>query len=363
MICKKCGGALEENWVACPFCGAVLKRKKPAQKRGNRQGSVYKRGRTWTARVTVATYMRDGKPYQKRISKGGFATRTEALEHISKLTAGVAISSPTIAHYWEVFKKGKYASLSGSKQTAYTIAYNRLADIHARQIISLSVSELQEIINRECSSFYTARDVRTLLSQLYKLAAAEGKANIQIPTLLEIPALEEAEQVPFTADEQKALWKSYEAGNTLAAYPLIMIYTGMMPGELLGLRVSMIDLDNKEIIGAGMKTKVRKKSSILLPDAIVPVLQSLIANKKPDEKLLARNKDLFYVDYYDALERAGVRKLRPYSCRHTTATALAIDENVAPQTVKRIMRWSTSRMLDRYAHPDTEDARAALKSL
>ena len=71
----------------------------------------------------------------------------------------------------------------------------------------------------------------------------------------------------------------------------------------------------------------------------------------------------FYALYYDALTRAGCRRLTPYSCRHTTATALAVTENIAPQTVRKIMRWSTTKMLDRYAHPSDTDAAAAVESL
>ena len=363
MNCPKCGKPTEPVWVACPYCGKVLQKKKPAQKRGNRQGSVYKRGKTWTARITLDTYKKEGKVYQNRPSKGGFATKADALAYISKLTSGEVIESPSLAHYWEAFKAGKYVALSGSKQTAYTIAWNRLKDVQARQIRSLAVSELQQVINDECTSYYTARDVRSLLHHLYKIAAAEGKANASLPDLLEIPAMEEKEQQPFSETEQAALWKAYEDGVADAAYPLIMIYTGMMPGELLRLTVGMIDFEKKEINGVGMKTKVRKKAALLVPDTVLPLLQSLAEGKAAGDKLVRRNKDQFYVDYYAALEAAGVRKLPPYSCRHTTATALAITEGIAPQTVKKIMRWSTTRMLDRYAHPDLSDARAAIEAV
>ena len=57
------------------------------------------------------------------------------------------------------------------------------------------------------------------------------------------------------------------------------------------------------------------------------------------------------------------RHLAPYSCRHTTATALAITEGIAPQTIKKVMRWSTTRMLDRYAHPTQNDALAAVDTI
>ena len=45
------------------------------------------------------------------------------------------------------------------------------------------------------------------------------------------------------------------------------------------------------------------------------------------------------------------------------ATASAITEGIAPQTIKKVMRWSTTRMLDRYAHPDQADVRAAIDTI
>lgn len=363
MVCKKCNRPVEEAWVSCPYCGQVLKRKKPASKRGNGQGSVYKRGNKWEVRVTLDTYKKDGKVFQKRVSKSGFDTKTEALAFISRLTEGDVATTPNVLHYWETFRDGKMQSLSDSKQTAYKIAWKRLEPLAARKIGQLTVAELQATINEECQTYYPARDMRVLLSHLFKLAAAEGKANAHLPELLTLPHLEETERKPFTPEEQAKLWQSYEAGNTAAAYPLIMIYTGMMTGELLRLTAGMVHLEDKEIVGVGLKTKVRRSVSVLLPDAVLPLLQTLMEGKRPSDRLVGLPEDRFYEAYYAALDTAGVRRLTPYSCRHTTATALAITEHVAPQTVRRVMRWSNSRMLDRYAHPDESDARAAIESL
>ena len=141
-----------------------------------------------------------------------------------------------------------------------------------------------------------------------------------------------------------------------------MIYTGMMPGEMQHLRIEMIDLAAQQITGAGLKTKVRRESPIYLPDVIVPVLADEIGDRA-EGYVWPRNEDKFYATYYAALAAAGCRRLEPYSCRHTTATALAITEGIAPQTVKKIMRWSTTRMLDRYAHPSDSDAQTAINTL
>ena len=142
-----------------------------------------------------------------------------------------------------------------------------------------------------------------------------------------------------------------------------MIYTGMMPGEAMQLRVDQIDLDGHRIHGAGMKTKVRKQTDIVLAETIIPLVQDLIDHAQDSGYIWPRNETSWYENYHAVLKDAGCRDLPPYSCRHTTATALAVTKNIAPQTVKKVMRWSTARMLDRYAHPDQDDALAAVNTL
>lgn len=330
-------------------------------KRANGQGSVYKRGAYWTAQITIG-YNENGLPRYKR--KGGFRTKTEAMQALPTLKDLVNQKPvPTIAYYYRAFCKGKGASLSEDKQRAYRIAYNRLSPIHGTAIDQITVAQLQAIVNETCNSYYTARDVRVLLNHLYKLAAVDGNANPALPGLIEIPKLRETHRDAFTDEEQLALWYAYEAGQTDAAIPLIMIYTGMMTGEMRRLEASMIDLVAQEIKGVGLKTKERKEKPVLIPDDIVPLLQDLI-ERIPEGRFFTEGEEDFYARYYKALTDAGVtRHLTPYSCRHTTATALAVNANVAPQTVQRIMRWSSTKMMDRYVHPGDEDARRALNRL
>ena len=228
----------------------------------------------------------------------------------------------------------------------------------------LTINDLQELVNSSCSSYYPARDVRSLLNALFRLAAADDReVNPVLPSLLQLPKMEEAQVEPFTEEEQLKLWYSYEAGRWNAALPLIMIYTGMMTGEMRQLRKDMINLEEKEISGAGLKTKERKKKAILLPDDILPVLEDVIS-RSPTDQLFPMKDDNFYRLYYAALADAGItRHLTPYSCRHTTATVLAVHENVAPQTLQRVMRWKSTRMMDRYVTPTDTDARKAVNKI
>lgn len=332
--------------------------------RGNGQGSAIKRGTTWQAQVVIGWKLNKDNTKMLPIvkTKGGFKTKREALEYCPTLKQmqEKPKEAPTLEYYWKVYEKD-LKNISEDKQTAYKIAWNRMKSIQYRKIDSLTVSDLRNLVISQASTYYTAKDMRTVLRHLFKLAGADQFVDKSLPDYIVLPELHETERIPFTEDEQKKLWKSYEEGNKDAAIPLIMIYTGMMTGELKKLSTEMIDLKNKKIIGIGMKTKVRKEAEIYLATSVIPLLEELTSNRIG--KLFPFGDTKFYRMYYKALETAGVRKLSPYSCRHTTATALAIDNNIAPQTIKKIMRWSTTKMLDRYAHPGEKDIAAAIESI
>ena len=377
MNCPSCRATPPADAVFCPQCGKKLTatKKSRTKSRGNGTGTAFKRGSTWTAQVVVK--YEDLPPFdennpenalpRKKItrSKGGFRTRDEALRYCAILKAGPEKpkQAPALSHYWETFENGKYTSLSESKQYAYKIAWKRLKSISQTRVDQLTVSDLQKVVADECKSFNTARDVKTLLTALFNTAAAEGYVNKDLPTFIQLPKMEETEREPFSDTEQAAIWKLYESGDLRAAPVLLMIYTGMMPGEAMKLTVDNFDLEHRLITGAGMKTAIRKKTPIVLAESIVPVAEDLIAHANEDGTLWTGRKTTWYKRYYEALETAGVRPLSPYSCRHTTATALAITEGIAPQTVKKVMRWANTKMLDRYAHPQTSDALAAVNTL
>lgn len=380
MICPKCRSDNPAGAIFCNQCGKklVTEKKKRTKSRGNGTGCAYYDPvhRYWVAQVV--TGYRELPPFdlsnpenrKSRVpikkTKAGFKRREDALAYCQTLKNGPEKPSlaPTLASYWETYKKGAYEALSASKQQAYRTAWGKLEKIHDTRIDQLTVADLQDLVREKCPSYYTARDVRTLLTMLFKIAAADGYARQEIPTFIQLPQLEEKEQTPFSETEQKALWKLYDEKHDIrAAVPLLMIYTGMMPGEAMQLKVDQIDIPGRRIHGAGMKTKVRKQTDIVLADNIVPLVQDLIDHAQPSGYIWKRVEKEWYDNYYAVLTAAGCRDLPPYSCRHTTATALAISENIAPQTVKKVMRWSTARMLDRYAHPDQKDALAAVNTL
>lgn len=371
MNCPKCNKPVTDDSVYCNYCGKKLtvQKKKAVKVRGNGMGCAYKRGKTWTACVTIDWIMPDDPTIPKkpiRRTKGGFATKAEAIAYCPTLLAG-GVEKPTevprLSYYWKVYSEGDMLQISKGKQSAYRTAWKKLKQIHDVRVDAITVDLLRNVVSDACKTYDPAKDCKSLLSNLFELAAADRYAVRELPSYIILPEHEEKERIPFTKEEQVALWKTYDNGDIRAAVPLLMIATGLMPGEMQILKVGNIDIKNKVILRSGIKTKVRKRTPVVMSDAILPVVQDLIAHAQPSGYLWKRVEKDWYDNYYAALESAGCRRLSPYSCRHTCASNLSIDKNIPPQTIRKVMRWSTSKMLDRYSHPSTEDALNAVNTV
>ena len=362
MICRKCHQDVPDG-PYCSQCGTAQTPKPRApRKRGNGQGTVIKRGKTYTALVTTGRYTTpDGKCHLIRKSKGGFQSKTEALDYLPILKAGKP-QKTTFQQLLNAYRAGPYKKLSDSKQTAYDIAAGRWKSIMSRQVKDTSLGELQDILNAQATTYYPARDMQSLLSHLYKIAMADKEASVNLARLLTLPDLIEEEPEPFSEIELRKLWDAYGKGDRIIGFVLLMIYSGMMPGELLKLNVNMIDWDNREIRGCGLKTKKRKEVAIVFPEFLDPVLSDLCEHAGRNGKVAAMNKDKFYSEYHAAVIRAGARDLPPYSCRHTTATALALG-NIAPSVIQEVMRHAKLATTQRYIHMTNTEAHAAINTL
>lgn len=364
MQCVKCKKDLPEGAVYCHACGKKqVSTNRKAAKRGNGTGSVYKRKDGGWMAVKVIGYQttRDGRARAVRVSKGGFATKKEALEYLPFLTGQKIKKKSTLASLWAGWSSSYMTKLSASKQTHYKTAYAKIESIAYTEIDQLTISDLQEVVDEQAPTYYPARDIKNLLSHLYKRAEAQQDVHSNLSEFIVLPDFEEAERKPFTEEELKALWQSYGSGEKLTGYILLMIYSGMMPGELFQARKDMIDWDRQCIIGAGLKTKKRKETPIVIADMMVPVLHDLCEFSR-SEMLIDVRRDEFYKEFERIVTGCTGRKLTPYSCRHTTATALALG-NIAPSVIQEVMRHTKFSTTQRYIHVDTDSMLGAVNTL
>ena len=374
MTCRKCAAELPAEAVYCHLCG-TKQQKAPGKTRSrpNGMGTAYRRGATWTAYAIVGwkwvTELKDGKEVKVKrrqtATKGGFATKREALEHCAVLLSKVKVDKPSLplSHYWELYSTNGMLKLVESTQQAYTIAYNKLSELHSVPMSSLSVKAMQDLINAVTPTFDTAKDARSMLSNLYQLAIYDGAVTVNAAQAIELPSSNYREGVPFSDKEVLAIWTAYANGSDFAAYILLMIYTGMMPVELRRCTVDNIDWTNKLITGVGAKTKKRKETPIVLADAILPVLAD-ICDRSKSGKLLEVGDSKFYRLFYATVKAAGGREeLTPYSCRHTTATNLELHGDASPTVIAEVLRQKTITMQRNYIHPETRNALEAVNRI
>ena len=330
--------------------------------RGNSTGSAYKRGKTWTAAVTVGRYDTGGL---KRLRKGGFKTKREALEYVPYLVGDESIAPRTLSYYYESWKKTDAPKLSESKQTAYKIAWKRLEAVAHLPVRKLTIVQLRDLVAEEAPTHYPARDMKSLLSHLLKLAIADQQISVNMANYITLPDVNESEPEPRTDAELKVIWQAFDDQDVVSAYLLLMIYTGMMPGELCQCTKGMVDFEKRQIKGAGLKTGIRRKTPIVLADIVLPVLERIFTYTPDgdDQKILYTDRWSFYDAYHNFNMQYGIRDLPMYSCRHTTGTALAVGAAVAPSIVQKIMRHAKFSTTQKYIHPDTADALAGVNKL
>ena len=175
----------------------------------------------------------------------------------------------------------------------------------------------------------------------------------------------------FSPDEIWSLVRA-AASETDAAIFLTAAFTGLRRGELLGLRWCDVDFAGSTIrvrasYAAGYLTtpKSGKVRSVPMAPDVASALENLRARERftgEDDLVFSGQAgipldgDALSKRYEDALQRAGLRRLRFHDLRHTFGTRM-----IAKADIRRVQEWmghadiQTKMKYLRYA-PRTEDA-------
>lgn len=365
MICIKCEKEIPDGSLFCMHCGAKqTPKKKKTSKRANGTGTAYKKNGKYVARWVEGWYFdKNGKAQPKRTTKGGFASKTEALKYAQNHAVqrkDLYVRPKTIKDLWLEIEPRLFSKLSKDKITQYQLAYTRLNKIVNIPLEKITTSQIQNCVNEQNTTYYPARDMKTVLSHIYKEGIRQDIVTQNLSKNIELPPLNAKEADAFTYEEIKKLWDYYHTNNTFAGYILLMIYTGMMPQEIRDLTPEMIDLEARTIYGCGAKTEERKKRKIALAEDIIPVVKTLIDNaKSSDAPIFGYAKQKFYDLYHETLKAAGIRDIVPYSARHTTANEL-MKGGIKLDDIKGVMRHKNMETTLKYFTDDLVDQHKAV---
>ncbi len=331
-ICRRCSHTLDPTWVACPFCGTKHQNaKKPRARRANGMGGVYRRGATWTARVTIGWREEAGKPIPVFRTKGGFKTKTEALQAIPKLQESPLTPKPTetfkqMYDRWEPFYEPR---IGDSTMSGYKSAMQHFKAVWHIPIAQITVTDLQNCIDSCGRGRSTLNNMRSVVSLVFKYARQNRLKVDNLAEFLYCGAGENGTHPPLTLSELEKV-KSAIPTEPYASYVVCLCYLGFRPNEFLGLRKTDYDKEHKCFV-RGFKTEAGEDRIVTISPKIQPYIDRQMT--LPGDYLFPRLHgraagsamgDAYFRDkcFAPLMERLGITDRVPYSCRHTFANLL-----------------------------------------
>lgn len=290
-----------------------------------------------------------------RRKKKGFATKKEALAALDELKK-IGVRDPrdyTVSGIWEALWPAWSRDLSESKQDHYERAYKRLKPLWRADIRNLIAADWQEVIDEFPGNYDPKKDGRTVCSKIYKYALAQNWVHVNMAEHITLPHQGESTKDRFTNEEIAAFWWLWDGLDPFVGYILIMIYTGMRPGELRTVAQENVHLDEGYMVG-GIKSAAGRGRCIAFPEFLRPVISwAMSVSTKPD-RLMAMTESKFYEGYDATLEKAGIkrtekRKMTPHCCRHTYMS-LAVDAGIPLTTVQKMAGHSDVKVTAQYTH-------------
>jgi integrase len=362
-ICKKCGQEMPDEAVYCMMCGKKLTiQKKATKQRGNGQGTVYKAPNgKYVAEVTLYYYLdSNGKRKRQRKTKQ-FEKKKDAVAALPEmLRSGAAIRPTTLSELHDIFLQSKkYDALSDSQKDKLRYAWNRLQKLHLRDIATLTIDDMQKAIDEQATTFYPAKDMKTILSHCYTLAIQRELVQYNKTQYLELPPLKKTQRDAFHSEEIEKIWQAWNSGKIFAGYVLIMIYAGLRYGEISTIKKDNIFLDKQYAIG-GIKTEAGIDREIAFADKIMPIVEYFYNNNS--DLLMNIPEQKFYDSYHSLTSELGIRDLPPHCCRHTYFSRLAA-ENVHEAVITEAGGHKDLSVTMQYIHIPLSEKLAAVNKI
>lgn len=316
-------------------------------KNPNGFGSISKMGgnrrKPYRARVTKGWEFNKetGKKKQIYVTIGYFASRKEAMMALSQYHADPYVldrGTITFAEAHEKWAEQAYPKMGKSMLYQLKSAYKRAEPLHNMKMKDIRLMHMQEIMDSIKDYSSTLQDKqKTLFRRVFEFCMANDLVEKDYSTFVKTNSTPKEDSIhsSYTDKEIKMLWDNlnlgiplkYSAKDIRDVYPvdtiLMMIYTGVRPGELLKLENENIDLEKRYFIG-GSKTDAGKSRVVPIHDDVF----DLFAKRyNPDNKYLIGYKSdhpptmTQYRTYiFDpVMEALGMSHL-PHDGRHTFAT-------------------------------------------
>lgn len=211
-----------------------------------------KRRNPWRVRKTIGWTVdeKTKKAKQEYVIIGYYPTRQQALQALSEYNTNpydINASKTTFAELYEKWSEAKYEEISRSNINGYKASFRICEPIHDMRVTDIKLTHLQGVVDNSGKNFPTLKKLKILLNQLFDYAVM----NEIVPkdrNMVEFLNIGKGEQSDkhyrFTDEEIEALWR-WSDGNEYVQLILMLIYSGVRPGELFATKRTSVNLEER----------------------------------------------------------------------------------------------------------------------
>lgn len=316
------------------------------------------------------------------INAKAWASETEELIYYGKVQnpkAGKVPLGEMFDDYFihlEATRRKKATTVRGEKWSRTQIEKGLGKTTFLSEITSSVVSRYRDNRIMKGVGASKIRSEIALISCLFKFAIQERSLPLENPVSggkIWRPAAPKGKSNFLSIEEINSLLECCRRSKNeqLFSFVLIMLHTGMRPGEASNLRIKNINFDQQSI--TLFDTKNGKDRHIPLTNPAFKEISLHLSGKKPEDFVFCNNSRepksynlrpaaRFREAFDKAKKEAGLEWVTRQMLRHTAASHMVMN-GVSMRVISEMLGHSTLQMTMRYAHIDDHKLRAAVEKL
>ena len=354
----------------------------------NGYGSITKlsgnRRKPWRVRVTTGWEYDPETMKEKQVyaNLGYFETKKDAMICLAKYNENpydLNKAKVTFAEIWEKWFDENKTGMNKGTINALSAGFKKCKPLHSMKMSDIKKPELQSVLDSISSfSASTQEKTKTVMRNVFRYCMESDILEKDYTQFVKTNAPEQkAIHKSFTKDEIKALWDNVDTAVVIDARTkppvcscpvdtiLLMIYTGMRPGELIEIRKENVFLENGYMVG-GLKTKAGRNRIIPIHKDIEPLIRKRM--EEPGEYLIMYkgspcSKHKYRSNLFDSVMNKLKMDHLPHDGRHTFAS-IADTDGMKDIHIKRIMGHASNDITkDVYTHKDATELVDAINKI
>jgi integrase len=225
-------------------------------KHPNGYGNISKlsgnRRNPWRVRITAGWGFDDKTQKTKQIfnTLGYYPTRQAAIKALADYNSNpysIEVSKITFAEVYEKWSEKKFNEISDSNISGYKAAYKLCEDLYGMKFTDIKLSHLQVTMDKSGKNFPTKKKLKILFNQLFDYAVMHEIVTKDKNIVEYVDCGKEEKSTKhyrFTNEEIEELWR-WSEGNEYVQVILMLIYSGVRPGELFNTKRSDVNLKER----------------------------------------------------------------------------------------------------------------------